>query len=1035
MRRILSAQNERELERGLKWFLFSAQVFLREPKRGGTRGQSNGHLAARFDCLLRGDWGSLLALWVADKSALESRQGKARRGQNKDDPALSNAKLRKTALAMLARGQVGRAVRRICSDGVASLGDPAVRAALQTKYKPREKDIPLTVTRGECLQSLGGLKESLLELGTGVSPGFGGLRNEHLRCLAEAGEEEDLRSLEAFSLKYLNGEFPPWFSKVWNSVATVPLYKPDGNLRPVGIKPSFIRELHKAVVRGNRGVLTSYLEPQQMALTQAGGAKLVHSVRMLLEERKDFYAVKLDIKNAHNEVSRASIIEALDSEPSLRHLAWHVATCLAPTTSLESGGQIWGETGEGHSQGDPEASSCFCVAWHKEVIHLDSTLKAVGGMAKFGNDDGYAIGPASVLFPAIAKFAEDIKERHLLQLQVTKTEVFSWSGQLPPEAPDDMKVAGITLESTFCPGMVVYGIPVGCDEYVKYMLDKEVDEIASQVHRVQQVLSGESQAMWAVLSSSLAHKLDWHLTLSYPSDISHAAERLDGILWSVLETVTRSVIPRAGQQDRRGYYAFEEGDINWLVGSTFQQLLVPQPIKLGGLGLRSLLETSPAAFVGGVEMSIPHFTGQRAICPLLQEVVGTLDGGSRWTTFLATGSRTALEFQNSWESLTREARQHSTYLDVALESPLSQEVEKAGDSSVDGSTRRKLVQQRELLRHKVLTKALQGHPDRQFRPVTVFPNFDKLSGAWLLALPGPSTGLSTPVFAEAMAAHLCLPSPAVCDSGWVGKPLGRRGEVIDNFGDAIMNCSDLPGDSWRHRHDTGKMAITSECNDSKLPVDCEVYGLFADLLPAAAEGSGGELEWGRARQGLIPDFRLRLPTQEGTSDCLAELKVVSAGATWYPRGGQGRGTDRRAGLLQSEYRRKLAKYDQRYHGSAQGQTGPLVRRLEGYGALWGLVVGPWGDASKDLHKLISLIGNSMVAAKARARGWEGAEGELGQVIGSVRRRLSCTFIRAQAIYLQDAAKRGDDATTADTARRREAQAHWQAHIKGRAWAG
>ena len=51
-----------------------------------------------------------------------------------------------------------------------------------------------------------------------------------------------------------------------------------------------------------------------------------------------------------------------------------------------------------------------------------------------------------------------------------------------------------------------------------------------------------------------------------------------------------------------------------------------------------------------------------------------------------------------------------------------------------------------------------------------------------------------------------------------------------------------------------------------------------------AEGSGGELEWGRARQGLIPDFRLRLPTQEGTSDCLAELKVVSAGATWYPRG-------------------------------------------------------------------------------------------------------------------------------------------------------
>ena len=198
------------------------------------------------------------------------------------------------------------------------------------------------------MQAVGGLRESLLELQTGVSPGCGGLRNEHLRCFAETGEDEEISQLEAFSLKYLNGEFPPWFYKVWNSVNTVPLYKPDGSLRPVGIKPSLIRDLHKGVVRSNRGVLMEALEPQQLALSQAGGAKLVHSVRMLLEHRRDFCAVKLDIRNAHNEVSRSSIIEALDRDPSLRHLAYHVAT-----TSLESGGVIWGETGEGHSLGDP----------------------------------------------------------------------------------------------------------------------------------------------------------------------------------------------------------------------------------------------------------------------------------------------------------------------------------------------------------------------------------------------------------------------------------------------------------------------------------------------------------------------------------------------------------------------------------------------------------------------------------------------------------------------------------------------------------
>ena len=157
---------------------------------------------------------------------------------------------------------------------------------------------------------------------------------------------------------------------------------------------------------------------------------------------------------------------------------------------------------------------------------------------------------------------------------------------------------------------------------------------------------------------------------------------------------------------------------------------------------------------------------------------------------------------------------------------------------------------------------------------------------------------------------------------------------------------------------------------------------------------------------------------------------------------QGRGTDRRAGGLQSEYKRKLAKYDQRYHGTVPGQSGPLVQRLDGYGKLWGLVVGPCGEGSKDLHSLVSVIGDSMVAARSRARGWQGGDGELGQIIGQIRRRLSCTSVRAQALCLlsrigqlgpgaRAAADRRGDALRAETARRREAQAHWQAHIKGR----
>ena len=138
-------------------------------------------------------------------------------------------------------------------------------------------------------------------------------------------------------------------------------------------------------------------------------------------------------------------------------------------------------------------------------------------------------------------------------------------------------------------------------------------------------------------------------------------------------------------------------------------------------------------------------------------------------------SRTSQEFQKYWLSLQTEARQCAEYLDKELVLPLSKEVVGAGETSVDGSSRRKITQQREGLRQEVLTKALKAHPDRQARPVTVFQNFDKLSGAWLLALPGPSTGLSTPVFSECMSSHLCLGSPALLAGGWVGKTVGRKG--------------------------------------------------------------------------------------------------------------------------------------------------------------------------------------------------------------------------------------------------------------------
>ena len=124
----------------------------------------------------------------------------------------------------------------------------------------------------------------------------------------------------------------------------------------------------------------------------------------MMEENPDFVVIKVDLRNAHNEVSRAAIIEELEEEPTLRHLAWHAATVLAPSHGLEIGGVKWGEQDEGKSQGDGEAPAYFAVAIQKDVRKLDELVKTSGGASLFGNDDGYVVAPLEVAKDGISRF-------------------------------------------------------------------------------------------------------------------------------------------------------------------------------------------------------------------------------------------------------------------------------------------------------------------------------------------------------------------------------------------------------------------------------------------------------------------------------------------------------------------------------------------------------------------------------------------------------------------------------------------------------
>ena len=74
--------------------------------------------------------------------------------------------------------------------------------------------------------------------------------------------------------------------------------------------------------------------------------------------------------------------------------------------------------------------------------------------------------------------------------------------------------------------------------------------------------------------------------------------------------------------------------------------------------------------------------------------------------------------------------------------------------------------------------------------------------------------------------------------------------------------------------------------------------------------------------------------------------------------------ERRSAVLPEEYRKPLAKLDQKYHHTQPGQVGPLESRLQGYGSLQCLVMGAFQEGSKDLHSRLKVL------AESKLRVWE-----------------------------------------------------------------
>ena len=127
-------------------------------------------------------------------------------------------------------------------------------------------------------------------------------------------------------------------------------------------------------------------------------------------------------------------------------------------------------------------------------------------------------------------------------------------------------------------------------------------------------------------------------------------------------------------------------------------------------------------------------------------------------------------------------------------------------------------------------------------------------------------------------------------------------------------------------------------------------------------------------------------------------------------------------------------------GTAEGEDGPLVRRLDSFGELQGLVIGAFQEGRKDLHALLEIMADAKIRLKGLARGREGTMQERSIILAGFRRMLSLTAAKAQSVCLieragkvglahRQAAKRRAWAKREEQRIQDERKAFWHANVR------
>ena len=278
---------------------------------------------------------------------------------------------------------------------------------------------------------------------------------------------------------------------------------------------------------------------------------------------------------------------------------------------------------------------------------------------------------------------------------------------------------------------------------------------------------------------------------------------------------------------------------------------------------------------------------------------------------------------------------------------------------------------------------------------------NRMLSQWVSSHPTHRVELNAAEFGETFTTYMGCESRLVRPYTGRSIPCGsRRHMICDAYGHEVGLAS-LPGAPFTDCHDAIAHELWRILMEAGVHVDVEPRGIFTTLIPTPVLLQPGPAP------GAVPDAAIDVAlaapatarnatagSRQPMQRWLFDVKTIFGGNGIYQcpraRDEQSGAVAERAHQVSGEYLRAARQADRQYSAP---DTSPILDRLRSFGQTRGLVFGAYGEASPDVHALLTVAADGLAERQWRDMGARTQEEARSFIVSSLRRRLGLVICR------------------------------------------